>query len=56
MKQEIDTLLQETLERVANIDDVEELERLRIHVLGRKGEIARLFRKLGESPAQERPL
>jgi phenylalanyl-tRNA synthetase alpha chain len=55
MKREIDTLLQETLERVANIDDVEELERLRIHVLGRKGEIARLFKKLGESPAQERP-
>ena len=55
MKQEIDTLLQETLERVANTDDVEELERLRIHVLGRKGEIARLFKKLGESPAQERP-
>ena len=55
MKQEIDTLLQETLERVANIDDVEELERLRIHVLGRKGEIARLFKKLGKSPAQERP-
>ena len=55
MKQEIDTLLQETLERVANIDDLEELERLRIHVLGRKGEIARLFKKLGKSPAQERP-
>lgn len=55
MKQEIDTLLQETLERVANTDDVEELARLRIHVLGRKGEIARLFKKLGESPAQERP-
>ncbi len=55
MKQKIDALLQETLERVANIDDAEELERLRIHVLGRKGEIARLFKELRESPAQERP-
>jgi len=55
MKQEIDTLLQETLDRLARLEDAQELEKLRIEVLGRKGEIARLFKQLGASPAEERP-
>jgi phenylalanyl-tRNA synthetase alpha chain len=55
MKKEIDTLLQETLERLSHIDDARELERLRVEVLGRKGTINNLFKKLGEIPTQERP-
>jgi phenylalanyl-tRNA synthetase alpha chain len=55
MKKEIDTLLQETFERLDRIDDAKELERLRIQVLGRKGTIALLFMKLGASPPEERP-
>ena len=55
MKQEIDTLLQENLERLIHIDDARELERLRVELLGRKGKISRLFKKLGEIPGQDRP-
>ncbi len=55
MKKEIDTLLQETLERLRHLDDAEELERLRVEVLGRKGKISRLFNKLGKISAQKRP-
>jgi len=55
MKQQINTLLQETLDRLAHLEDEQELERLRIEVLGRKGEIARLFKQLGASSAEERP-
>jgi len=55
MKQEIDTLLQENLERLSHIDDARELERLRVELLGRKGKISRLFKKLGEIPVQDRP-
>lgn len=55
MKQQINTLLQETLDRLAHLEDEQELERLRIEVLGRKGEIARLFKQLGGSSAEERP-
>jgi phenylalanyl-tRNA synthetase alpha chain len=55
MKQDIDTLLQETLDRLARLEDAQELEKLRIEVLGRKGEIARLFKRLGASPEKERP-
>ena len=55
MKQEIDTLLQETLNRLARLEGAGELERLRIEVLGRKGKLADLFKQLGASPAEERP-
>ena len=55
MKKEIDTLLQETLERLNHLDDAEDLERLRVEVLGRKGKISRLFNKLGQISAQKRP-
>jgi phenylalanyl-tRNA synthetase alpha chain len=55
MKQDIDTLLQETLDRLARLEDAQEVEKLRIEVLGRKGEIARLFNQLGASPEEERP-
>ena len=55
MKQEIDTLLQETLDRLARLKDAQELERLRIEVLGRKGKISSFFKHLGDSPAEQRP-
>jgi phenylalanyl-tRNA synthetase alpha chain len=55
MKQAINTLLQETLDRLASLEDVQELERLRIEVLGRKGKVADLFKQLRNSPAEERP-
>ena len=55
MKQEIDTLLQETLDRLARLEDAQELERLRIEVLGRKGKVSDLFKRLGASPGAERP-
>jgi phenylalanyl-tRNA synthetase alpha chain len=55
MKQTINTLLQETLDRLASLEDSQELERLRIEVLGRKGKVADLFKQLRNSPAEERP-
>jgi phenylalanyl-tRNA synthetase alpha chain len=55
MKKEIDTLLQETLERLNHLDDAEEVERLRVEVLGRKGKISHLFNKLAKISAQKRP-
>ena len=56
MKQKIDTLLQETIERLETNDSAKDVERLRIDVLGRKGTLSHLFKKLGESPAKERPV
>ena len=55
MKQAINTLLQETLDRLTSLDDAQELERLKIEVLGRKGKVADLFKQLRNSPAEERP-
>jgi phenylalanyl-tRNA synthetase alpha chain len=55
MKQAINTLLQETLDRLARLEDAQALESLRIEVLGRKGKVADLFKQLRDSPAEERP-
>jgi phenylalanyl-tRNA synthetase alpha chain len=55
MKHVIDTLLQKTLDRLATLEDGQELERLRVEVLGRKGKISDLFKQLRDSPAEERP-
>ena len=56
MKPEIDTLLQETLTRLARLEDAQELERLKIEVLGRKGKLSDLFKQLKDSPDAERPV
>ena len=55
MKKEVDTLVQETLKRLGRINDAQELERFSVEVLGRKGIVSRLFKRLGDLSAPERP-
>ncbi|UCG12941.1 MAG: phenylalanine--tRNA ligase subunit alpha [Deltaproteobacteria bacterium] len=55
MKREIDTLIRETFGRLTQVDSASALEKLHIEVLGRKGALAGLFKKLGSRPESERP-
>ena len=55
MQQEIDALVREASSRIDATDDLDELDALRVHYLGRKGELTRLLRGLGSMPAEERP-
>ena len=55
MQEKIDALVQEATQRIEAADDLETLDALRVHYLGRKGALTQLLRGLGEMPADERP-
>ena len=55
MQQEIDRLVSEATERVGAAADLAALDALRVHYLGRKGEVTRLLRGLGQMSTEERP-
>lgn len=54
--EEIDSLERETLVRVPTLTTEEDLEQLRIEVLGRKGAITGILRGLKDVAAEERPV
>lgn len=53
---ETQSLVERTLSQLAKVGDARELEALRVEVLGRKGALASLFKKLGRIPQQDRPV
>jgi len=55
MMQEIHTLLENYLAELGRVTDLSALERLRLEVLGRKGTLAQIFKRLGSLSAAERP-
>jgi len=52
---QIATLEREALERVAAAGDLQSLDELRVHYLGKKGALTSLLRGLGSMSAEERP-
>jgi phenylalanyl-tRNA synthetase alpha chain len=55
MKSDIDTLLEEALARLAQVTTSRDLQSLQVEVLGRKGSLALLFKRLGSVPEKDRP-
>ncbi|WP_417663429.1 phenylalanine--tRNA ligase subunit alpha [Pseudomonas sp.] len=51
----LDVLVSQALEAVRNTDDVSALEQLRVHYLGKKGELTQVMKTLGSLSAEERP-
>lgn len=51
----IDTIVPEALEKIATATQVDELEQLRVHYLGKHGVITEQLKQLGSLPPQERP-
>ncbi|ARU88926.1 phenylalanine--tRNA ligase subunit alpha [Pseudomonas sp. M30-35] len=51
----LDVLVSQALEAVRNTDDVNALEQLRVHYLGKKGELTQVMKTLGSLSAEERP-
>ncbi|WP_339485571.1 phenylalanine--tRNA ligase subunit alpha [Pseudomonas sp. EL_65y_Pfl2_R95] len=51
----LDVLVSQALEAVRNTDDVNALEQLRVHYLGKKGELTQVMKTLGNLSAEERP-
>lgn len=55
MRESLDTLRSEFLDRIGDGASEQEVERLRVEFLGRKGKLTLLFRGLREVPPEERP-
>ncbi|UCJ15930.1 phenylalanine--tRNA ligase subunit alpha [Pseudomonas sp. MM211] len=51
----LDVLVSQALEAVSHTDDVNALEQLRVHYLGKKGELTQVMKTLGNLSAEERP-
>ena len=55
MQQELQRIAAATRELLTNAQTLEELEALRVKVLGKKGDLTALLRAMGSLPAEERP-
>ncbi|WP_371368610.1 phenylalanine--tRNA ligase subunit alpha [Pseudomonas sp. QL9] len=51
----LDALVSQALDAVRNTEDVNALEQIRVHYLGKKGELTQVMKTLGDLPAAERP-
>ena len=55
MKEKLEELRRQALERLESLPDKKELEELRVKVMGKKGSLTELLRGMGALPAEERP-
>lgn len=55
MQEKIDSILQEAIAKISNTDNSKDLEDIRVHYLGKKGELTSLLKTLGSLSKEERP-
>ena len=55
MKEKLEELRRQALEKLESLPDKKELEELRVKVMGKKGSLTELLRGMGALPAEERP-
>ncbi|WP_430784906.1 phenylalanine--tRNA ligase subunit alpha [Virgibacillus flavescens] len=56
MKEELETLQQEALEKIRNTDQLKELQEIRVAYLGKKGSLTSVLRGMGKLSKEERPV
>lgn len=56
MKEKLEQIKNKSLEIIKNASDENELEKLRVEILGKKGELTFLLREMGKLSAEERPV
>lgn len=56
LKEQLQRIEKEAEQLFSNVDDLDNLEELRIKFLGKKGMITDVLRKMGEIPEEERPV
>ncbi|HBR10415.1 phenylalanine--tRNA ligase subunit alpha [Candidatus Bipolaricaulota bacterium] len=56
LRQQISTVAASVEEQLPQINETTRCEELRVHLLGRKGEVTQLFKLLGKLPPQDRPI
>ncbi|MQL52809.1 phenylalanine--tRNA ligase subunit alpha [Desulfofundulus thermobenzoicus] len=55
MEEQLHNLAEKAGQELQGAGSLEELEKIRIHYLGKKGELTRILRGMGSLPAEERP-
>jgi len=56
MKEELNAIQAEALEKIANADDMKELQDVRVTYLGKKGSLTKVLRGMGKLSKEERPV
>ena len=56
MQEQLKAIRESALAELAGIKDSQELDKLRVRVLGKKGELTAILRGMGKVPAEERPI
>lgn len=56
LKEQLKKIEEEGVQLFAQIDNLEQLEELRVELLGKKGRITDVLRQMGKIPAEERPV
>lgn len=56
MKQQLETIKNQAMEKLARVSDIRELEDLKVAYLGKKGELTAILKGMGDLSAEERPI
>lgn len=56
MKQQLEAIQKQALEKLAQISEIRELEDLKVAYLGKKGELTQILKGMGALSAEERPI
>mgnify|MGYP000932865681 FL=1 len=56
MKQQLEAIRKDALEKLSKISNMQELEELKVSFLGKKGELTRILKGMGALTAEERPI
>ena len=56
MKQQLELIKNQAMEKLARISDIRELEDLKVAYLGKKGELTGILKGMGTLSAEERPV
>lgn len=55
MQNELNALLQEATTAITQAEDIRALEQIRVHYLGKKGQLTEILKNVGSLPAEQRP-
>ena len=56
MKQQLEAIQKQALDKLTQISEIRELEDLKVAYLGKKGELTRILKGMGALTAEERPI
>lgn len=56
MKEQLRKIRKEALDKISTIDTIEELEKIRVEYLGKKGQLTKILRGMGQLSKEERPV